>query len=159
MSVAYLLDTGYLTELYRIPGHFDPKRADQVQTQLAQALNEGATLIVPVAVLFELCNHITGIGDGNLRRRRAQKLLEDVHQSREEQTPYLIEPAAHLPEFYEDLSEFAQQYASQGIGLTDTQILRLASQWKAKPGYRVHLWTFDKALKAREPDRERSPIQ
>ncbi len=49
----------------------------------------------------------------------------------------------------------------KGLSLTDTSIIREAHNYKKKRssfGYKVHIWTRDRELKAREPDSERNPF-
>jgi hypothetical protein len=52
---------------------------------------------------------------------------------------------------------FAEQYAIQGIGLTDAAVIDYARKLKASDagqtlGQKIHIWTRDKSLKAHEPD-------
>jgi len=167
MSVtALVIDTSYLTELFRVPDKFDPARAGQVKERFREAISVGHRLYVPFAVVFELANHIAHARDGGSRKQLAEKLASTVRISVETSNPWVIIPdAKHI--LY-DLSEllrlcdvYAQEMASQSIGLSDTAIIVEARRLKQKynqPGDRVHIWTLDKLVKAYEPDPEADPL-
>ena len=63
-----------------------------------------------------------------------------------------------LPDLWE---MFSKPGMKKGLSLTDTSIIREAHNFKKKYtsfGYKVHIWTKDKELKAREPDVEKNPF-
>ena len=154
MSTVFIIDTSWLLELLRVPGKFDEQKSIQVRADFEEMINRGATFILPIAVLLETGNHIAQISEGSYRQKWANQLWDIVQKSRNNNVPFNIEPAAKLPELDQDIEFFAKEYAIQGVGLTDTQIIRISKEWKSKPGYKVHIWTFDNALKAREPDKD-----
>jgi hypothetical protein len=154
MNKVYILDTSWLVEFYKLPDHHEVNRSKSVLAEFKSATQLGASFILPLAVVFEYCNHIAQIKNGTLRIKFATQFANDVRSSRNNVIPYLIMPAADLPEIDVDLDLFASTYAAQGIGLVDIQIERLAKDWSTKRGRLVHIWTFDDALKAREPNAE-----
>ena len=154
MSVVFVIDTSWLVELLRVPGKFDEQKSNQVRTDFQEMIDNGATFILPIAVLLETGNHIAQIPDGSHRRDWANRLWDIVKDSRTKSELFTIEPAVNLPELDADIELFATEYAIQSVSLTDTQVIRIAQDWKNKPGYIVHIWTFDQAMKAREPDTE-----
>jgi hypothetical protein len=154
MAKVYILDTSWLLEYYKLPNHHSDSNVRIVFDKFKIAIQAQAQFILPLAVIFEYCNHIAQISDGSLRQSFASRFSEVVKLSRNTAQPYLISPAADLPEIDEDLELFASTYAVQGIGLVDIQVERLAKDWSERYNRIVHIWTFDEALKAREPNTE-----
>lgn len=98
---------------------------------------------------------------GGMTRRLAHSLLDVVGRSLTELGEWNITPAP-TPEALRDLLRvFAEDYATLAIGLTDTSIIDTALGLKRKtyrnPQDKVHIWTKDRGLKAREPDSEENP--
>ena len=165
-TTALVIDTSYLLELLKVPGHFDPVFSDEVKQRFSQSVTAGHRLYVPFAIVFELANHIALVRDGGSRKRLADKLAATVRTCIENATPWIITPASE--DILYDLSEllrlcdvYAQELAIQGIGLSDTSIIEEARRLKRKynqPEDRVHIWTRDQALKSHEPDAEPEPL-
>jgi predicted nucleic acid-binding protein len=167
MSVtALVIDTSYLLELLKVPDRFEPSFAEHVKERLRDAIASKHRLYVPFAVVFELANHIAHVRDGGSRKRLADFLANTVRSSIETANPWIITPASE--EILQDLSEllrlcdvYAQEMAPQGIGLSDTAIIEESRRLKGKynqTGDRVHIWTRDRLVKAREPDSEADPL-
>jgi len=117
-------------------------------------------------VVFELANHIAQVRDWPARRGLAERLARVVRNSVELGTPWVVTPASEdiltdLTGLLSLLDRYAGELVMHGIGLSDAAILEQARRLKAKynqPGDRVHIWTKDQALKAREPDPEPAPL-
>ena len=163
---ALVIDTSYLTELFKVPGKFELARANQVKQRFREAISAEHRLYVPFAVVFELANHIAHVRDGGPRKQLADALAGTVRSSVATNNPWIITPEAK--KILYDLSEllrlcdvYAQEMAPQSIGLSDTAIIEEARRLKQKynqPGDHVHIWTLDKLVKAYEPDPEADPL-
>jgi len=167
MSItALVVDTSYLLELYRVPGKHEPAFSERVRERFRGAIDASHRLFVPFAVVFEVANHIARVRDWPSRRGLAEQLARVVRASVEEGTPWVMTPANEdiltaLTALLALLDRYADEWVRHGIGLSDAAILELARRLKAKynqPGDRVHIWTRDQALKAREPDTEPEPL-
>jgi hypothetical protein len=156
--IVYVIDTSWLLEFYEVPNHCTKIRLEKVKEKFKIAVKNKSTFILPLAVIFEYCNHIAQINTGNLRKKYATDFWSHMQMSRKDTVPYLILPAADLPEIDVDVERFAATYAIQGIGLVDIQVERIAKEWAEKPGYIVHIWSFYGLLKALEPNIEPNPI-
>jgi hypothetical protein len=157
--IIYVIDTSWLLEFYVVPGHHTENRSGRVQENFEIAVKSKSTFILPLAVIFEYCNHIAQIGTGSLRKKHAVDFWTHIQMSRENAVPYLILPAADLPEIDVDVEKFASTYAVQGIGLVDIQVERIAKEWSNKSECIVHIWSFDTKLKALEPNMELNSIE
>lgn len=164
MKRVYVVDTGYLVELFAVPGKSSPPATTAVRARFADAIQHDARLVVPTGVLYETANHIALVGHGGVRIRIARKLFETVDASLavEREGPWTITPAEPHGDLLANLRLFATQHATRGIGLTDTQVVATARRWRARYGgmadYAVHIWTRDHGLKAMEPDPEPDPF-
>lgn len=157
--VIFVIDTSYLLELFAVPGFSAPSSVQEVRKRYALAIEKGSLLFVPLPCIFELANHVTDVRDGNKRRQLAQNLFETIESSVQKTIPWQITPSTGIESLPELFRNFAENYVSQGIGLTDTSTVHEALRLKTRhPQYNVHIWTKDHALKAREPDAEKIPF-
>ena len=165
-----MLDTGYLDELFRVPGYFDEAAAQTIAGRCATAIGQGDRLYVPVPVVYELGNHIASVQDGGRRIALAGKLSETIAQSVKSASPWIITPssdaqtvAGYQKTLSDAVTSFRDAFAASQIGLTDISVLdearRLSSGSHGRSlGFVTHIWTRDAQLKAYEPDREDNPF-
>ncbi len=157
----YVVDTSYLAEFYKVGKHCKPENHKEVQKRFNEAIKNKYRLYLPVPVIFEVANHIAHVNDGKLRRQLAQRFNQDIQKSFKTDSPFILVPCEDFKSIEclaKNLIEFAENYASEKIGLTDTSIYLQAKQlyqdYKKFKNYRIHIWTLDTALKAKEPDSE-----
>jgi hypothetical protein len=164
-----VVDTSYLTELFKVPGRFEDASAAAVRGKFAEAIEAAARLYVPVPVIFELANHIANVTDGGSRRTLARHLASAIATSVENDTPWRIFPnrddaiLRSLGHTLELCNAFAAEFAIQQIGLTDTSVIVAARELHPRavnrfPVCPVHIWTRDHAIKAHEPSAEINPF-
>ncbi len=158
LSRVYVIDTSYLLELFAVPGHSTKEARDKIKIRIAAAAQSGARLYVTVPSIYELANHISHVSDGKVRRSLAKKVKKDVLSSLDEGAPWTIIPAQQLDTFRNLIVSFVDNHVIQGIDLSDSTLIdearRLKDTTYRGPGWRVHIWTKDKNLKALEPDNE-----
>jgi hypothetical protein len=63
-----VIDTSYLLELFRVPGHSEEKVICEIRTRYEQAIKDKAMLFVPLPCIFELGNHIADVRDETRRK-------------------------------------------------------------------------------------------
>lgn len=158
---AYVLDTSYLLEIYRVPGHSSDAFYNAIKTRLRRALQADARLYAPFPVIFELANHIAHVRDGARRISLARKLSDDIRNSAYGGVPWIIAPTPdqsvllELSSLLEWIKDFESEYAAQGLGLSDLAVTKQADYLARRyPEFAVHIWTTDRSLKAREPQPE-----
>ena len=162
-TTAFVIDTSYLLEFYRVPGFSTDAAVMEVRRRFKAAFSDGSRLFVPVGAVFEFANHVADLTDGGERKRLADDLYKVVASSILDGEPWIIVPGPKYDsEFLSQLcSAFSTEFVQQRIGLTDTHIIdqarRLKQKYSGMP-YRVHIWTKDHRLKAYEPDRENDPF-
>ncbi|WP_420637060.1 hypothetical protein [Candidatus Palauibacter sp.] len=161
MPTVLVLDTSYLCELYRVPGFHRSELPAQIEERIRMRGED--RFYVPLGCLYELCDHIGDVADGGRRHEIAGQIVSDVETSLEDGLPWLIIPAADVEaELPGLLRRFSEDPAHLEMGLTDSTVIskanRLREKYSTSLGYRVHIWTTDRTLKAYEPDREPEPL-
>ena len=145
-----ILDTSWLLELYRVPGHSKKERQEEVLGQ-ARAAAEGR-MLVTVPVLFEVANHMVRVRSGHHRRRLIKQYSEHLNSSLKDETPWtVVRPSQDdILLRTEDLIELASRFvkeSSVGYSLADITIVDLALQLR-KREQSVRVLAFDKQLEA-----------
>ena len=158
LSRVYVIDTSYLLEIFAVSGHSTKEARDEIKIRIAAAAQSGARLYVTVPSIYELANHISHVSNGNIRRSLAEQVRDTVLSSLDLGTPWTIIPSQQLTTFKNLIVSFVKDHVIQGIGLSDSTLIDEAHRLKRnryqRRSWRVHIWTKDKTLKAREPDNE-----
>ena len=160
MTRVFVVDTSYLTEIYSVPGFSDERFTRAITERMAKETS--ARFHVPVGCLYRLCDHITDVPDGNLQRRLARRVADDVQSSVERARPWVVAPAKGLPDLASSVRTFADDVGRLRLNLTNSETadvaIALKRRYGGQPGYFVHIWTRNQALKAYEPDAEPNPL-
>ena len=154
----YLIDTSYLLELFAVPGCSTEAAVAEVKRRVSDAARNDARLYVTVPCIYELASHISDVADGDQRVSLAGKMRDSVLSSLEERVPWNIVPSQSDSGLKEAVVGFAANHVLEGIDLNDGILIDEARRLKRTryrgPGWRVHIWTKDRNMKAREPDNE-----
>ena len=147
MKSVKLIDTSILCELLEIPGKSNPASVKKVVAEFCRLVKRGVRFILPLATVIETGNHIAQNGDGNIRRKNAQKLVEFVKKSLEKTSPFR---QIHLWDG-DDLRAWMVQFptsAMQGIGLGDVSIKRDLERARERlpSAIPVEIWSKDNHL-------------
>ena len=145
-----ILDTSWLLELYRVPGHSKKERQEEVLEQ-AKAAMQGR-MLVTVPVLFEVANHIVRVRNGHHRRRLIKQYSEHLNSSLKDETPWTV--VRRSPDDIllrtEDVIELASRFVKEsgvGYSLADITIVDLALRLRDRK-QSVRVLAFDKQLEA-----------
>ncbi len=151
MIGAAILDTSWLLEVYRVPGHYDESRTDDVRAEIAEIAATGYELFVTVPVLFEVANHITRVRAGGRRRSLSERLRKDITGSIERESPWTIVPVAHgILLRSQDVIHLADRFlegSGPNYSFADISIIDLANELQRRGG-RVRILTFDCQLES-----------
>lgn len=157
---AYVIDTSYLLELYAVPGKSTKESITEIRKRLLSAAELRSPLYVTVPSIYELAKHIVRIRDGEVRREFAIRMRDDVLSSLDGGSPWTVIPSRRLDALGQLVSSFVENHIHDGIDLADGTLIdearRLRRERYSGPGWRVHIWTTDGRLKAREPDAEKN---
>ena len=154
----YVIDTSYLCELFAVPHCSTEKDIVEVKRRFKEAIKAGRSLYVSLPAIFELAGHIADVPDGRLRRKLSEKLRDTVVSSVREGLPWNLLPALDMSTVERLINGFVDHSHERGMSLVDTTLIdeadRLRQTTYSDQTWRVHIWTKDKRLKAREPDDE-----
>lgn len=153
MSTIVLLDTSVYLNVLDVPGFNQDK--DEVFAAFETAIRNSDYFLLPLATVWETGNHIAALGDGQTRRRYAERLLDDVTKAFNGQAPY---QATHFPDRNEflawlaDFPDMAMRNKSarkqrEGTSLADLSIIK---EWQRScerhSMSRVRIWSLDSDL-------------
>ena len=151
MSGAAILDTSWLLELYRVPGHFKPSRTSSVLTKTADLVDAGGELLVTVPVLFEVASHITHVLGGRRRRTLAVRLRDDIESSLNRESPWTITAVgSDILLRSGDVMKLAERFlesSGDSYSFADISIIDLAAELR-RSGKMVKILAFDEQLEA-----------
>ncbi|MCE2398668.1 MAG: hypothetical protein J4F34_06490 [Gemmatimonadetes bacterium] len=160
MTRIFVVDTSYLVELYSVPGFSDRTFSTRLRKRMTELA--GARFHVPAGCLYQFCDHIADVTDGNRRHHLAHRIATDVETSIGRAWPWLISPSKGLNELADFIRAFASDPTRHVVGLTNSDVIEVAKVLKRKYGsstdYRVDIWTKNAQLKAHEPDLEPEPL-
>ena len=158
VTPVYVVDTSYLCELFAVPHYSTKKDIVEVRRRFAEAVKAGARLYVSLPAIFELAGHIADVPDGGLRRKLSEKLRDTVVSSIRKNLPWNLLPALDMSTVERLIDGFVEHSREEEMSLVDTTLIdeagRLRQTTYRGQAWRVHIWTKDQRLKAREPDGE-----
>lgn len=151
LSGATILDTSWLLELYRVPGHFTESRMPLVRNETRQLIDSGYGQFVTVPVLFEVASHITRAPDGNRRRALSKKYRDDIRTSIDHESPWTIvsfgTDILFRPHDVLQLAERFLESSGPNYSFADISIIDLAAELR-RSGRTVKILAFDPQLKS-----------
>ncbi len=145
MKKIWLIDTSILLEILDIP--MKANDPIEIKKEFTEKINNGDSLFLPLATIFETGRHISQLSDGNIARDKAQKFVEYVEMACNGDAPFKIVEFISHEEILLWLNEFPD-YAMRGISLGDFSIIKDLEKIKEKNPYsKVYVWTLDGHLK------------
>lgn len=103
-------------------------------------------LLLPIPVIYETGNHIAQNGDGTMRRKAAQRFVQQVRMAFGGDAPWVPTPLQGHDELLSWLDQFPDS-AMTGMGFSDLAITRIFEQQCAKnEARRVRIWSYDQHL-------------
>ena len=140
-----IVDMTVFLNLLNVPKHRDNR--DDVYRDFERFLNAGATLMLPLATVFETAGHIADVRNGGNRRRYAEVFCETVTEVLNEKAPWRLVSPPNTGQLAKWLESFPD-CAMRRISLSDVSQIEL---WKAQCkqlfGTRVSIWSLDKHLR------------
>lgn len=145
MSAVAIVDTSVFLNVLDVPR----RNADRIQvlTRLEALIAEGATLLLPMAAVYEAGNHIARLGDGANRRRFALHFAEQAMKAVGGEAPWRTMKAPSIEDVGKWLADFPDA-AMRGASMGDHTIIK---EWeearKRTPNLRVFIWSLDDDLR------------
>ena len=150
MSIC-VVDSSVFCNILEVPNRC--QRRDQVFDRLESLIEKGATLLLPLATIYETGNHISRNGDGRQRRKTAKQFSRQVDLALRGENPFTPTDINEEEEIRRWLTEFPE-YAEQQVEFGDMSIVEaFRKQCDRHPSRRVFIWAIDSDLSSydREP--------
>lgn len=145
MSIC-LLDTSVFVEILRVPDM--DTRAKEIASELRKKIDEKESLFLPMATILETGNHIAQHGDGNSRRKAANRFVAQVQLALDGKSPFTTVSFQNTMNVRGWLASFPDS-AMRGQGLGDLSIIY---DWREMcalhPMRLVYIWSLDRHLSA-----------
>jgi hypothetical protein len=147
-----IIDTTIFCEILQVPHKSNKQKATKVREELI-AKSQSESLLLPMTTVLETGNHIGQNGDGTLRRKAAQRFVDQVKKALDGAAPFVVTPMldrARLVALLETFPDWVQQKS----GLGDLTIRDVFDQQcKLSPNRLVYIWSMDTHLQGyrREP--------
>ena len=155
MKDVVFLDSSILLNVLDVPGKNSDR--DEVSASFRQRVDAGSLLVIPVAAVVEVGNHIAQL-PGSQRRALSSRFAGFLKAALDGSPPWVLSGGAWDRSFLHRLVAGDQtrpgltDLATQGIGSGDASILVELAVYRARtdlPGaLPVRLWTLDKELEA-----------
>ena len=151
MRVEAVIDTSWLLELYKVPGHYSESRSAEALAETDAVIEKGCMLWVTAPVIFELANHIVHVKEGGIRRRLSKRLHKDLKDSDAMEVPWTIHTvdkgivlrSADIV----SLADRFQQMSGPKYSFADLSIIDLVENLRRRERG-VKVFAFDKQLQA-----------
>ncbi|MBE9117637.1 hypothetical protein IQ249_17195 [Lusitaniella coriacea LEGE 07157] len=144
MRAVAIVDTSIFCNVLNIP-HMNGERK-KVMKELEEFLENGTSLLLPMAAVYETGNHIAQLSNGNNRRRFAEVFVEQVKNAIAGDAPWQVMQIPTTEEVGEWLSEFPNS-SMRGASISDLSIIKEWEKLQKKiPNRRVFIWSLDSDL-------------
>lgn len=164
MRKALILDTSILCVYLQVPGKETCGPADdswdgaRVKAYIDRAVQEGASLVLPLATIIETGNHIAQARSG--RYEKAQALVDLIERAAEARSPWLALDTEAEQWAGASLKAIVKTWPAKaagihpggrgGLSMGDVLIAHIGALYSAA-GFHVELLTADQGLKSMEP--------
>ena len=155
MAGVVFLDTSVLCNVLDVPRKNGER--NRVMPRFNELLTDGTVLVVPIAAVIEVGNHIAQLPEGS-RRTRSAVFETFLRQSLSSTPPWVVSGAAWDTSFLDDLLTGHSQrpgmveLCERGVGTGDGAILLEVERFRQRAdlpsALPVELWTLDRALDA-----------
>ena len=139
MATVRIVDTSVFCNILAVPGRCQDH--EDVIAELREFIDQGDTLLLPMAAVYETGNHIAHATTG--RHQTAKRFKEQVQGALDGENPFEPTQIHDVDEVRTWLDDFPK-HAAQGIGIGDRSII---SVWEAMcertPSRRVVIWAYD----------------
>jgi len=136
-----LVDTSIFCNVLAVPGRSQDRAL--ILDELAEKIQQGWNLLLPIAAIIETGNHIAQVGNGHHRRTAANRFVEQVRMALNGDAPWVVTPLPDKQVWLDWLGEFPDR-AGAGVGIGDLTIIKeYDNQCALFPMRRVLIWSLD----------------
>ncbi|MFQ3614565.1 MAG: type II toxin-antitoxin system VapC family toxin [Cyanobacteriota bacterium] len=153
MSSVCLIDTSIFLNLLNVP--YCNESNAEVTADFATFVEAGCIFLLPMATILETGNHIAQNGDGNLRRKTAQRFVTAVKGAFSGEAPWrpMVFPVTEeILAWIDTFPDYAGRNKApdkpEGIGFGDLTIIQEFEKARDRfPMSEVFIWSLDSDLR------------
>ena len=139
-----IVDTSVFLNVLDVPGFNQDREADL--SRFNDFIEAGASLLLPIAAIFEAGNHIAQLASGQRRRRYAEAFRDRVREALAGQAPWTPIRLPDDRELVDWLDSFPDS-AMRRAGMGDLSIVKAWERTCVQhPARRVSIWSHDQHL-------------
>lgn len=154
MPDVVIVDTTVLLNVLDVPPR--NQNRDAVLAEFDALVDGGASILLPMAVVFETGNHIARLPNGGRRRHHAEHFCDQVRMALEDEAPWTLVPLPEPAALAQWLGKFPdhvmrgrpEKKKKGGPSMSD---LSITEAWEAArtrhPNRRVRIWSLDGDLR------------
>lgn len=157
MERVVFLDTSVLLNILDVPRKNGQR--DAVLPRFRELAKSGvALMVIPIAAVIEVGNHIAQLADGGVRRERMEHFVRFLRQSLVGQPPWVVSGATWDAGFLAELVEGHERrpgmvdLSSRRVGAGDASILLELERYRQRSDVPsqlpVELWSLEAGLQA-----------
>lgn len=145
MSAIVLIDTCVLLNILNVPGYNQDRTL--IDREFQKLVQQGDTLLLPMATILETGSHIADIPNGHHRRRWGEIFVEQIKETHQRNAPWSPIAFPDLDSIIPWLDEYPD-FAARSVGFANVTIIK---DWEKvcdrHPMSRVKIWSIDGGLK------------
>lgn len=151
-----LIDTSIFLNLLNIPGKNQEMEA--VTTDYKEYVDLGVTFILPMATIIETGNHIAQNGDGQQRRKSAERFVDAIKGTLTETPPWKLNEFPNMHEISNWIDEFpghamrnkTAKKPNEGTSFGDLSIIKEYEKCcnRFSKFTKVFIWSLDSDLQS-----------
>lgn len=150
-----IVDTTVFLNILDVPA-FNQDRENVVK-ELETFIKQDASFILPISTIWETGNHIAHLSKGNVRRQNAQKFVEQVKKSINDESPFKTSELPNKADLARWLNTFpnavqrnkSDDKPTEGLSWGDHTIIGEFEKMRQKyPRANISIWSLDKDLSA-----------
>lgn len=144
MPEVIVVDTTVLLNVLDVPGR--NQHRDDVLERFGEVTEGGASLLLPMAAVYEAGNHIAKLADGHQRRRFAGIFCDQVRGALNGEAPWVLVPLPNSDQLAKWLEDFPD-CAMREVGMSDLSMIKAWEEACSRnPSRRVRIWSLDAGL-------------
>jgi len=142
----HFIDTSVFLNIINVPDR--NQNREEVLEELSIISENGDTLLLPFATIIETGNHIAQNGDGNQRRKSAERFCEIIRKTIRNEAPWKYYGQQMTEADLQSICENFQDSAMREVGFGDLSIIQAYEKYKNDtPAInRIRIWSIDKHL-------------
>lgn len=144
----HFIDTSIFLNVINVPGR-SQHHVEVMDELKALIKTKDSALVLPFATIIETGNHIAHCGDGQQKRKAAEKFRECIDKTIHNKAPWQYYGNQMTKEDLQAICDKFPDCAMRGQGFGDLSIVRAYEKYKSETPaiHKIRIWSLDAHLK------------